>query len=414
MYVHLDVGWMSHPFSFNNFLITEPHQIKTILGLGLKTVRWDTTRSQIKKDAETAPVAEEAPDVSEPEAQPSQDVLGEMEEKSARMARHRQHKAAYPGVSKAFFETSKIISGINRNIFARPTETVDEANALVTGLTNSIFSGTDVVLQVMQEIPSGDEGRFHSLNVSILSMMVGKALGVPEGVCKEIGVAGLFHDIGLVDIPSQILKKDTPLSRAEQAVRQMHVERGAALAKKIGLSHIVQTVIAQHHEYSDGSGYPNALKGDAISPVSGIIIAVNHYDNLCNNPIPSASLTPHEALSQMFAVHKGKFNPKVIQVLVKTLGVYPPGTLVSLSNNMIGVVTNINTSSPLRPVVLIYDEFSTPEDAAIIDLMEEPSITIKSAMRQNALPRQVVDFLCPQKRISYYFNACKDEAKHAG
>jgi len=170
-------------------------------------------------------------------------------------------------------------------------------------------------------------------------------------------------------------------------------------------------VIANHHELMDGSGYPQRLRGDAIRMPVRIVTIANVYDNLCNHVDPRQSLTPHEALSTMYAHRRAQFDSAVMATMIKSLGVYPPGTIVRLSNEAIGLVMNVNLGKPLRPRVLVYDEEIPKEDAIILDLAEEGmDLNVTGSLRPGVLPRAIFDYLNPRKRVNYYYDS-KDKKK---
>ena len=116
-------------------------------------------------------------------------------------------------------------------------------------------------------------------------------------------------------------------------------------------------------------------------------------------------LTPHEALSTMFAKLRAKFDPRLLQVFVRCLGVYPPGTIVQLSNGVIGMVATINTARPMKPMVVVYDAQIPKEEAILVNMDGEVDVNIAKAIRPSQLPREIYTYLSPRKQVSYYFDA---------
>jgi hypothetical protein len=154
------------------------------------------------------------------------------------------------------------------------------------------------------------------------------------------------------------------------------------------------------------------LKGDAIRMPTRIVTIANVYDNLCNHVDPNQSLTPHEALSSMYAHRRAQFDPTAMATLVKSLGVYPPGTLVRLSNEAIGLVMNVNVGKPLRPRIMVYDEEIPKEEAIILDLaVENQDLGISASIRPGLLPRAIFDYLNPRKRVNYYVDSQSKKAQ---
>ena len=460
VYVYLDVGWMDHPFSFNNFKIRSDDQIRTIRGLGLKKLRWDPARSDARP---TPAAAKPAPDVSEdlPDTTPvsgdaepgahevfaepsapgelpdpagtaparvdievaarasaalaavADEGLAAMEAaanraaiaaKQVRAEKLREHRAQIAKVQEAFVSAAATVRAITKDVFSKPKETVARSEKLVAQMVETFLAAPEVAIQVMSEKP-GEEVYLHAINVSVLAMMIGRELGLEPERMNVLGVGCLFHDIGLSDVPGKVLTKIEPLTRVEREIREMHCSYGVDIAKRIGLAPAVQTIIQQHHEFQDGSGYPKRLKGEAIDLLARIVVVANHYDNLCNPVNLATALTPHEALSLMFAQQRQRFDPKVLQIFIRCLGVFPPGTVVRLSNDVVGMVVSINAARPLKPNVVIYDADVPKHDAIIVDLEVESEISISQAIRPAQLPRPVFDYLSPRKRVSYYFDA---------
>ena len=235
-------------------------------------------------------------------------------------------------------------------------------------------------------------------------MMIGRELKLSGDEVRLLGLGCLFHDIGMTEVPNKIVIKTDPLTKAERDFLHMHCAYGVDIAKRVGLPEAVQTIIYRHHELYDGSGYPQGLRGEATDMLSRIVAIAEHYDELCNPPNVAAALTPHEALSQMFAQQRAKFDPRLLQVFIRCLGVFPPGTVVRLNNDVVGLVISINTARPLKPSLIVYDTEVPKHEAIIVDLDAEPDINISQAIRPAQLPKAIYDYLSPRKRISYYFD----------
>jgi hypothetical protein len=165
------------------------------------------------------------------------------------------------------------------------------------------------------------------------------------------------------------------------------------------------SMIVQHHELGDGTGYPHGLRLDQIAPLARVVSLVNFYDNLCNPVDFAHAMTPHEALSFIFARRKDLFDAHVLQLLIRSLGVYPPGSIVELSDETIAMVVSVNPHKPLRPWVVVYDADVPKEEAGMRNLELEDHIAVSKAIRPALLPPPVYAYLSPRKRISYFFDA---------
>jgi len=264
----------------------------------------------------------------------------------------------------------------------------------------------------MGEECGGEEIYSHSLNVSVLSMMLTKGLDFTPEQARILGLGAMLHDIGLMEVPDRLLKmRPDEYSRPERDLRAMHCEYGLRLGKQLGLPPDILAIIFQHHEMVDGSGYPLGIKEDKITLPARIVALVNYYDMLCN-PIDFAqAMTPHEALSYLFGQRRTKFDATVLQRLIRCLGVYPPGSIVTLSNDAIAMVMSVNPARPLRPWVMVYDENVPKDEAILLDLEKENDINITNAVRPILLPPAISAYLSPRRRVIYFFDSSAQGAR---
>lgn len=403
LYVMLDLKWFAHPFAFSHFKIKSEEQIKTIRGLGLKTVRYNPALSDIGPPLPAAVV--ETPLRAAPETTP--DISPVLAAKLAMMERVKAQREAAARIENAFINTAKTIGEIEKNLFSRPAETVRHATQLVTQIAESILCAPELAIHVMGDKMGGEELYFHSLNVTMLSMMMARDIRLPQEVVGTLGMGALFHDIGRKDIPNRLLMKTDPLTQAERHLYEMHCHYGVEIGRRLQFSSAILTIVREHHEMFDGSGYPEKLKGESIGLLSRIVAIANHYDELCNPVNIADALPPHEALSSMFARLRNKFDPKLLQVFIRCLGVYPPGTIVQLSNGVIGMVVTVNTAKPMKPVIVIHDADIPKDDAILVDLERETDVNIAKSIRPAQVPLEIYNYLSPRKRVSYYFDAAK-------
>ena len=402
IFVCLDLGWMEHPFSVSSFKIKSMEQIKTIKGLHLTKVRYDPAKSDTRPlpmaSMPAVPVADEA-------APPAQEEDPAIVAKRHLLERLAHQRDAIARVERQFINAGNVVRNIARNIFSRPQETVKDAADLVEQMAESMLTDMDVTLHVMGDKMGSEEVYFHSLNVTVLCLMLGREMKLPQDQLNMLGMAALFHDIGKTQIPDKITRKLDPLTKPEQTFLQQHCQFGADIAKKAGLPPAVVDIVFQHHELFDGSGYPQKLRGEQISKLASILCIVNTYDNLCNNINIANSLTPHEALSLMFAQQRSKYDSAPLGIFIRCMGVYPPGTVVKLSNDALAMVSMVNLSKPLKPIVVVFDPQVPKEQAIMLDLDKEADLNISKAIRPGLLPRNVYDYLSPRKRVSYYFDS---------
>lgn len=402
IYVKLELSWFEHPFSINKFKIKNDEQIQTIRSLGLKTILCVPELSD--RSSLTA---------KPPEAKPEDPAQEEVVDaatlaKQERVGRINKERTRIRECEKKYLATAIAIANINKNLHSRPKDALRDANFLVQEMVESLMTDKSVAIHLMNAKVGGEEIYHHSLNVVVLAMMLAKEQGLSKEDLNTLGIGILFHDVGKTRIPAQILRKLDPLTNSERNFLQLHPSYGVEIGTELGLPAGAIEIIAQHHETIDGKGYPDKLTGEKISPLSKIVCIVNAYDNLCNHLDENKSLTPNEALSYMFRHQKEQFDLRILQLFIKCLGVYPPGTAVQLSNDAIGMVVTVSANNPLRPNVLIYDESIPKKEAIILSLEEDPELKIVKSIKPSLLSREIYDYLSIRNRVTYYFDSGPD------
>ena len=405
--MHLDISWLEHSFALNSFKIKNQEEINAIRQLGLKSIRVSPAKSDnrpLPPQPKTAGVVE-----PEPVIQHSPEELALIAEKKARIDRLVKERNAIAQCEKQLLKAASTLKNITKNLFSRPQESVREADQLVQQMLDSLLVDKDIAIHLMNDKIVGEEAYYHSLNVAVLTMMLAKELSFPAEDIKQLGMGCMFHDIGKVEIPDRIVNKTFALTKAEQNLMQMHSHYGQQIAEKLNLPKGVIDIISQHHEMADGSGYPQQLKAERISPLARIVAITNNYDNLCNRPNPADSLSPYEAMSHMFAHQRKQFDAAALNLFIRCMGVYPPGTIVKLSDGTVGMVVAVNSGKPLRPSVLIYDPSVPKSEAIIIDLIHEPILDITASLKPGQLTPEVYEYLSPRKRMTYFFDTQKSD-----
>lgn len=404
VFIRLD-SWMDHPFLFSSFKIRNEKQIKVLRTLGLSEVWYSPEKSDVapmpplKKDTPPAPPIPQTP-------QTDPEVLAMWQEKKERKERISRQREAYGRCEKQFIGSISTVKTLLRNLFSQPETAIEQAHELVAEMVDSLLTEKDVLLHLMNA-KSGDEGAYyHVLNVTMLALMLGREAKLTQSEMQELGLGTLLHDIGKERVPSQVLLKKTPWTTAERNFYIQHVVYGLDMAEKLkDLPSGALQVIGMHHEMLDGSGFPGGLSGPKIGPLAKIAAIANAFDNACNCINPVDSLTPSQALSVMFKRDKKKFDPALMQMFVRCLGVYPPGSIVRLSDDTIGLVVNVNPGKLLHPTLMLYDPSIPQEEAVVLDLADAPDLSITSTLRPAELTKPVFDYLSPRSRISYFTEA---------
>ncbi len=404
LHIRLPVKWNEHPFLLNSFKIKDQEQIRLIKHLGIQHVFLNPSQSDTKP---LPPVSEQANTQLEEDSEV--DINGEADklwqEKQNRIEKLSAYRRRVISCEKEFERSLARMRAVMNKIRNRPMDAVDEAAQLVDDIVDKLLNDDNVTLHLMNGKSEFEDIYFHSLNVSVIAMMIGRAKNYPPETIKALSFASLFHDIGKIRIPTAIVRKQTPLTEPEKNYLKMHTKYGLEISQNIKeFPESARRVIDQHHEMLDGSGYPLGLKGDEIDELAQVVAVANAFDNLCHPNVPSEQKIPYVALSHLFKNCKHLYNNDNLNILVKFMGVFPPGTVVQLSNDMVGLVISVNANSLLYPNVLIYDPSVPRTQAPIIDLADK-DIKIVNAILPNKLPDKVREYLNPRSRISYFFDS---------
>lgn len=420
LYVYIDLPWFRHPFTLNSFKISSEEQIRELRALNMPQFRYDPRRSEVglggaitalPEGTAAAPCEDAAEDELGPRSAGASKADGCFDSDSAeavtdpRVQQLREYRKVVAQTEKSFVKAVGIVRRLNKNLLLRPTEALEEMGGFVEQMVTVFLERPDVSLHVMGENCGGEKAYHHSLNVSVLCMMLVKALDLSAEQAGMLGAGALLHDIGLIEIPDRVVKKSPyEQTRAERELRARHIGYGLKIGKQLQLAPEALSIIEQHHELADGSGYPRGLKLEQIAPLARIVSLVNYYENLCNPVEFPDAMTPHEALSFIFARRKHQFDAEVLQLMIRCFGVYPPGSIVKLSNDAIAMVVSVNPHQSLRPWVQLYDAAVPKEEAAMLNLETERDLRISKAIRPALLPAPVYAYLSPCKRITYYFD----------
>ncbi|WP_374366790.1 HD-GYP domain-containing protein [Piscinibacter sp.] len=401
MFVQLDLGWLSHPFPLSNFRISSEDQIATIRALGLKRVRWSSEQSDSGNAAAASAAAPLAAEAAVPAESPEARARREHRE------RLRAERAALMQCERQFAEAARELKRAFDLVGAQPAEAGTHAAALAKGLADKMLGADELCIRLLSEA-AGDKASTHALNVALVSMLMGRSFGLAEADMLDLGAGALMHDVGKLDLPDRVRHREDHFSAAEQRLYEEHVAFGIAQARKMSLTQGATLVVAQHHEHADGSGFPLKLGTDRMSPLARIVALVNRYDNLCNPHVIAHALTPHEALSTLFAQSKTKFDTAILGAFIKMMGVYPPGSAVQLTDDRYALVVSVNSSRPLKPRVLVHESGVPRDEALLLDLEHADGLGIRRSLRPQQLPATTLAYLAPRPRVAYFFEPVRD------
>ena len=370
-------SWMEHPFWRTAFVITDPKDIESILASSIKEVWIDSSKGLDIAPGETAVL----------EAETEAQVNAEMD-----LAAVEKREIAPVSSTAEFARATKICAQSKRAVTsmfqeARMGHAVNTAAAqkLVEEISNSISRNPGALISLARLKTADDYTYMHSVAVCALMIALSKQLGLNEPQTRSAGIAGLLHDLGKALMPMDVLNKPGKLTDEEFAIIKKHPEEGhKLLLSSTGADEIALDVVLHHHEKTDGSGYPKRLKDNDISLFAKMGAVCDVYDAITSNRPYKAGWDPAESLRKMAEWTNGHFDPTVFQAFVKSVGIYPIGSLVKLNSGRLGLVIEQSEKSLLAPHVKVF--YSTRSKARIkpeiIDL-SRPDNPEKIASRED-------------------------------
>ena len=249
---------------------------------------------------------------------------------------------------------------------------------MVNNIMEDILKNDNIILALV-DIRSQDNYLYaHSVNVAVISLMMGIACKLPKKRLEALCAGALIHDIGKACLPPELINKKEPLTEEEQEMLDRHPRLGYKyLSSTYSISALSKIIVLQHHERYDGNGFPDKLKHDKIMDLSAIVSIADAYDNLSTDSPRSKALFPSDTLEYLMSNAGIRFDYNLVSIFCRIVIPFPKGTLVELSTDEIAVVEKTVPNFPLRPVVRIIKSSRPARVNEFVDLISELSVVIR-------------------------------------
>jgi len=359
MYIQEICGsWMDHPFWKKSFKLTEYKDFNTLKNCGVVEIWIDTSRG-LDVNADIATLSQQEEELK-------------VESELKKIEQSAQEAETYVSLQAELITAKKILTEAKGTVVSLFSEVrmgnaieLDDVVSLTNEINKSLVRNSSALISLTRLKNADDYTYLHSIAVCVLMTALGRQLGLEREVIKQAGIAGLLHDIGKVFIPPAVLNKPGKLTDEEFNIVKTHPLKGWEFLKDTdGICDVTLDVCRHHHERVDGMGYPDKLSGEALTLFARMGAVCDVYDAITSNRSYKKGWEPAESIRKMAEWQNGHFDEVIFHAFVKTVGIYPTGTLLKLKSGRLGVVTDQSKVSLTTPIVKVF--FSTLSNTHIL------------------------------------------------
>ena len=349
----LDHPWIESPFLFQGFCLANDEEIQQVQAT-CKYVYVETEKTpfEVRAKLETITASKQKP-VKKKRKPTKIDFTDTVILKKSKFDKSTFTKNLIEARKSRDKTRSYIDTMLTEAKMGKVVDT-QKAKLLVAELASNIVENLDASMWLTQLKKRDEYTAIHSLNVCVLSLTFGRALGLKTDELNELGLGALLHDIGKMQVPLEILNKPGKLSKEEFEIMKTHPQKGyELLLDDNNLSADVLAIVKSHHERLSGNGYPDSLPEQNISYYTKIVSITDVYDAITSDRVYHDGMTPHDAMQRLYEWMPNNFDQELMQKFIRTLGIYPIGSVVELKTGHIGLVVKLNENHRLKPVVML-------------------------------------------------------------
>jgi HD-GYP domain-containing protein (c-di-GMP phosphodiesterase class II) len=399
--VEMDLPWYRTPFLFHKRLIKDAETVRLMKQHGIRTVTIDTSNGlDLQVQANTG-------HSFKPGDHSAGSAEGSAGERAHAGATGPVEARAQQLYAEAQQTMERIFADLEQGVPPPPAATkAVVSNILAHLLDDRTGLLTQLALAKIKQFDRSLAG--HGLDTCILSLIVGVECGLKEESLAPLGAGALLHDAGYVRLPRNLVRRRWDCAESERTLLEQHPKLGLAmLADQSDLLEEVKRIVAEHHERHNGSGFPGKLAGEAISQAARIVGVVDVYDSMVSRRSGRPAMLPHDAIRQLFlAGERGQFEKSLVEIVIRSIGVYPVGSLVRLNTGEQAVVVGVNPEQRLKPRVKITggpqgESYTDPLDVDLATQAQDRSV--RSVLR-------VLDPAQERVNIAMYLDDSPSEA----
>lgn len=376
--VEMDVPWYRTPFLFHKRMVNDLQTIELMKQHGIRMVTIDPSKGADLPSATTQTSVSNQP--TTPNTAPTETPHDEPTSESTPGG-----QPAAVIYAQAHEAVERIFDDLERGVPPSPEATKAIVSTVLDQvLSNRVAIATQIAIQKIKQFDRSLTG--HALDTCILSLIVAIESGLDQPQQELVGMGALLHDAGYVRLPRNLVRRRDECTGQDKTLLEQHCKLGVTLlSEHAGMHEDVLRIVREHHERADGNGFPAHLGHEKISPLAQIVGIVDFYDRMVSRRGTRPAMIPHDAVRQLFlAGEQNQFEKSLVEVMIRSIGVYPVGSLLRLNTGEQAIVVGVNPQQRLKPLVKVTTDpqggsYATPIE---VDLAAPSSDhTVRTVLR---------------------------------